>query len=226
MDRSQEQRGIITYALSANRQRPLAGTARAAIFNTYRRSRAQFLYVVPPFALAYLLMNWAIENQQSQKLPPLRSTTTSHPFPPAPAHTRLHKTMAKEKPSTEPDEKRIHKGKTEKKRSETEGVHKSSADKKKKDKKDKEKKQKSKRADDEPPTGTTASAARAMDGEDARMTTTTGALDASEQENPGGLVAVRREDARKAPLIGALVPFAHPLADEKVGKKVLKGVKR
>ncbi|KAL8939250.1 MAG: hypothetical protein Q9211_002832 [Gyalolechia sp. 1 TL-2023] len=64
MDRSQEQRGIITYALSANRQRPLAGTARAAIFNTYRRSRAQFLYVVPPFALAYLLMNWAIEKNE------------------------------------------------------------------------------------------------------------------------------------------------------------------
>ncbi|KAL8942911.1 MAG: hypothetical protein Q9216_001386 [Gyalolechia sp. 2 TL-2023] len=61
---SQTQKGIISYALSANRQRPLAGTARAAIFNTYRRSKAQFLYVVPPFAAAYLLMNWAIEKNE------------------------------------------------------------------------------------------------------------------------------------------------------------------
>ncbi|KAL9004035.1 MAG: hypothetical protein Q9188_003123 [Gyalolechia gomerana] len=61
---SQTQKGIITYALSANRQKPLAGTARAAIFNTYRRCKAQFLYVVPPFAAAYLLMNWAVEKNE------------------------------------------------------------------------------------------------------------------------------------------------------------------
>ena len=58
---SQTQKGITSYALSANRQRPLAGTANAAIFNTWRRFRAQALYVIPPFALAYLAMNWAIE---------------------------------------------------------------------------------------------------------------------------------------------------------------------
>ena len=32
--------------------------------------------------------------------------------------------------------------------------------------------------------------------------------------------------AKPAPLVGALVPFANPLADEKVGKKVLKSVKK
>ncbi|KAL9015952.1 MAG: hypothetical protein Q9185_006675 [Variospora sp. 1 TL-2023] len=61
---SQTQKGIITYALSANRQKPFAGATRSAVFNTYRRSKAQFLYVVPPFAAAYLLMNWAIEKNE------------------------------------------------------------------------------------------------------------------------------------------------------------------
>lgn len=58
---SQPQKGIVTYALSANRQRPFAGVMSAAIFNTYRRSKAQFLYVVPPFVAGYLIMSWATE---------------------------------------------------------------------------------------------------------------------------------------------------------------------
>lgn len=58
---SQTQKGITTYALSANRQRPLAGTANAAVFNSWRRFKAQALYVIPPFAIAYMTMNWAIE---------------------------------------------------------------------------------------------------------------------------------------------------------------------
>lgn len=58
---SQTQKGIITYAISANRQRPLAGTAHAAVFNSWRRFRAQALYVLPPLAIAYLTMSWAIE---------------------------------------------------------------------------------------------------------------------------------------------------------------------
>jgi ubiquinol-cytochrome c reductase subunit 8 len=55
------QRGIITYRLSPNRLAPLAGAGHAAIFNTFRRSRAQFWYVVPPFVVAYLAMKWAGE---------------------------------------------------------------------------------------------------------------------------------------------------------------------
>lgn len=58
---SQTQRGVISYAISANRQRPLAGTLNAAIFNSWRRFKGQALYVIPPFAIAYLTMNWAIE---------------------------------------------------------------------------------------------------------------------------------------------------------------------
>ncbi|PKY08911.1 cytochrome b-c1 complex subunit 8 [Aspergillus campestris IBT 28561] len=52
---------IATYSLSPNRQRPLAGAFNAAIFNTFRRCKAQVLYVVPPFVAAYAAMNWAIE---------------------------------------------------------------------------------------------------------------------------------------------------------------------
>lgn len=56
---SPPQKGVVTYSMSPNRQRPLAGTLRAAIFNTFRRSKAQFWYVVPPFVAAYLALQWA-----------------------------------------------------------------------------------------------------------------------------------------------------------------------
>lgn len=58
---SRPQKGIASYSLSANRQRPLAGTFRAAIFNTARRTGGQILYVVPPFLVAYYVMHWSIE---------------------------------------------------------------------------------------------------------------------------------------------------------------------
>jgi ubiquinol-cytochrome c reductase subunit 8 len=71
-----KQKDIAIYALCANRQRPLAGAAHNAVFNTARRTRSQALYVVPPFVLAYLLLSWAEEkwveffsfNVQSQSL--------------------------------------------------------------------------------------------------------------------------------------------------------------
>ena len=56
---SQTQKGITTYSLSANRQKPLAGALNAAIFNSWRRFRGQALYVIPPFVAAYLLLEWA-----------------------------------------------------------------------------------------------------------------------------------------------------------------------
>lgn len=62
---SQTQKGIVSYAISANRQRPLAGTLNAAIFNSWRRFRAQALYFIPPFAVAYLAMDWAIQKYGS-----------------------------------------------------------------------------------------------------------------------------------------------------------------
>ncbi|KAI0143922.1 ubiquinol-cytochrome c reductase complex ubiquinone-binding protein [Hypoxylon sp. NC0597] len=55
------QKGIISYTLSANKQNPLAGTAHAAIFNTWRRFSAQVLYVAPPMIFFYYAMSWATE---------------------------------------------------------------------------------------------------------------------------------------------------------------------
>ena len=115
--------------------------------------------------------------------------------------------MAKEK-STDPEKEARKLAKAEKKakRSETDGVHKSKSDKK-------EKKEKR-----------TAAAASEAD-------VTTKLLNAIEETNPGS-VAVKEEngnvkvDVKTQPLLGALVPFANPLADEKAGKRVLKSVKK
>ncbi|OJD22173.1 hypothetical protein ACJ73_06483 [Blastomyces percursus] len=52
---------ISTYSLSPNRQRPFAGALYNAIFNTWRRTRNQALYVIPPFVAAYAIINWAQE---------------------------------------------------------------------------------------------------------------------------------------------------------------------
>lgn len=112
--------------------------------------------------------------------------------------------MAKEK-TTDKEERRKETKAVKEKRSESDGVHKS-----KKDKKDKKEKK-------------TAAAAEDVD-------VTTKLLNTLEKENPG-TVAVKEEDevkviVKSAPVLGALVPFANPLADEKVGKKLLKGVKK
>ncbi|MCJ1266880.1 ubiquinol--cytochrome-c reductase subunit 8 [Lobaria immixta] len=61
---SPTQKGIVTYAISANRQRPLAGTAHAAVFNTWRRFRAQALYILPPIVIVYVSMSWAVEKNK------------------------------------------------------------------------------------------------------------------------------------------------------------------
>ncbi|CAZ85951.1 unnamed protein product [Tuber melanosporum] len=58
---SPPQKGITTYTLSANRQRPLAGTMHAAVFNSWRRFKGQVLYVAPPFVVAYFVMDWAVK---------------------------------------------------------------------------------------------------------------------------------------------------------------------
>ncbi|KAJ4157506.1 ubiquinol--cytochrome-c reductase subunit 8 [Fusarium falciforme] len=44
----EKQRGIVTYGLSANRQNPWAGATHAAIFNTFRRTKSQIFYWLPP----------------------------------------------------------------------------------------------------------------------------------------------------------------------------------
>ena len=117
--------------------------------------------------------------------------------------------MAKEKP-TDPDKEARMLAKAEKKakRSETDGVHKSKSDKK-------EKKEKKKIAD-----------AAASEAE-----VTAELLNTIEDAKPGSIAI--KDDAgdlevkvKAKPLLGALVPFANPLADEKAAKKVLKCVKK
>ncbi|KAI1431191.1 UcrQ family protein [Xylaria sp. CBS 124048] len=56
-----KQKGIITYAMSPNRQNPFAGAAHDAVFNTWRRFSKQVLYFAPPFLACYYVMNWASE---------------------------------------------------------------------------------------------------------------------------------------------------------------------
>lgn len=55
------QKGVTTYALSQNRQKPLGGAFNAAIFNTFRRTRQQILFWAPPMIAGYSIMQWAIE---------------------------------------------------------------------------------------------------------------------------------------------------------------------
>lgn len=55
------QKGITSYAMSANRQKPMAGVAHAAVFNVARRTRGQILYFAPPFIAVYFLLQWAEE---------------------------------------------------------------------------------------------------------------------------------------------------------------------
>lgn len=122
--------------------------------------------------------------------------------------------MAKEKP-TDPDKAARKAAKADKKskRSETDGVHKSSSASKKDSKNEK---------------ATPAAAAADAENIDA----TTKLLNKLADEAPGTVVVKDAKTgevemkAKTAPILGALVPFAHPLAEEKVCKKVLKSVKK
>lgn len=55
------QKGIVHYGLAQNRQNPLAGTSRAAVFNTFRRTRNQIMYWSIPLIIGYELLEWATE---------------------------------------------------------------------------------------------------------------------------------------------------------------------
>ncbi|OCK79372.1 hypothetical protein K432DRAFT_330286 [Lepidopterella palustris CBS 459.81] len=74
---SPAQKGVTSYALSPNRQRPLAGAAYNAIFNTFRRTRYQILYWAPPLILAYTTMEWAIERNEYLNSKPGRAETAA-----------------------------------------------------------------------------------------------------------------------------------------------------
>ncbi|KAI4142291.1 MAG: hypothetical protein L6R39_005002 [Caloplaca ligustica] len=144
--------------------------------------------------------------------------------------------MAKEKPSsTDPASSEApnprKEKKDKKKRSETDGVHKSKSEKhKKKDKKLK---------DNDTTAVNGAAPAAPVDGDTAM---TTQLLNALEAEKPGSVAVVKNGDGDgdgdvdmevkvkvrggTGGLVGALVPFANPLADEKVARKVFKGVRK
>ena len=155
--------------------------------------------------------------------------------------------MAKEK-SADKDERRREKHAKKEKRSEKDGVHKKS----KKDKKDMKEKPvtagATAAADDTDVTVTLQNSVDRLapgivpeskeNGAvpapilDNNMDITTTLLNTLEGPAPGN-VAVSKENgaaetkkAKTAPLLGALVPFAHPLADEKAQKKVLKSVRK
>ncbi|KAF2202784.1 hypothetical protein GQ43DRAFT_412974 [Delitschia confertaspora ATCC 74209] len=61
---SQPQKGITTYALSSNQQRPLAGILHSAVFNTYRRTKNQIFYWAPAMIIGYAAMEWAIHRNE------------------------------------------------------------------------------------------------------------------------------------------------------------------
>lgn len=110
--------------------------------------------------------------------------------------------MAKEK-STDKEELKRAKHSKKEKRSEKDGVHKS--------KKVKPEKIKTTVTDD--------------------PEITTKLLDALTEEKPSNIAKEENGSSvtvkvKPAPLLGALVPFAHPLADEKVQKKVFKSIKK
>lgn len=114
--------------------------------------------------------------------------------------------MAKEKVADK-EEKRQEKLKKKEKRSEKDGVHKSKKEKKAMDQREKK---------------------VASEAEDMELTKDLiDTLEAQKSESvaieENGEVEVK---VKSTPLIGALVPFANPLADEKIQKKVLKIVKK
>ena len=55
----QAQKGVITFALAANRQNPLAGAGHDAVFNVWRRFYGSFFYWAIPAVTGYLIMDWA-----------------------------------------------------------------------------------------------------------------------------------------------------------------------
>lgn len=117
--------------------------------------------------------------------------------------------MAKEKPiDPEKEARKLAKAEKKAKRADTDGVHKLKSD--KKDKKDKKEKK------------------IAAEAEDVEMTTEL--LNSLEDTKPGSVAIKEDGDVKivlkNTPLVGALVPFANPLADEKIGKKVLKSIKK
>ncbi|KJZ76828.1 Cytochrome b-c1 complex subunit 8 [Hirsutella minnesotensis 3608] len=60
----EKQKGIIHWGISANRQNSMAGVFNDAIFNTFRRTKAQIFYWLPTMVAGYYLMDWATKRNE------------------------------------------------------------------------------------------------------------------------------------------------------------------
>lgn len=54
-----KQKYTIRYGLSPNAQNPFQGAAHNAVFNTFRRVKSQFFFLVLPIGSGLYLWNWA-----------------------------------------------------------------------------------------------------------------------------------------------------------------------
>jgi len=63
--------GIVYYSLSPHEQRAFAGIISKGLPNTIRRIRSQFLRVVPPLFIGYIVYDWGTKEnlRQSRKNP-------------------------------------------------------------------------------------------------------------------------------------------------------------
>ncbi|ERF76878.1 hypothetical protein EPUS_02589 [Endocarpon pusillum Z07020] len=75
---SQPQKGVTSYTLSPNRQRPLGGAFHAAIFNTTRRTKDQILFWLAPMVIGYAVMDWAIQKNEYYNSKPGRMAAEEH----------------------------------------------------------------------------------------------------------------------------------------------------
>merc|ERR1712137_783216 len=58
-------KGVVTYALSPNRQRPMANFLSKGFWNVMRRSKNQVLYFIPPLAMRTELCNGQLRGTSS-----------------------------------------------------------------------------------------------------------------------------------------------------------------
>jgi hypothetical protein len=126
---------------------------------------------------------------------------------PQPTDIHTQSAMAKDRESSKPSHAHPEKEekKKKKKRSDEDGVHKSS------DKKDKKEKKAKREALAEKALNETQTAPAAAD---------------AKSDEEGEVAEAEAENKQELRPVGALVPFANPLADEKVAKKVFKSVKK
>jgi H/ACA ribonucleoprotein complex subunit 2 len=109
-----------------------------------------------------------------------------------------------------PDKERKKEKKKEKRLSEADGVHKSKPDKKdKKDKKDRKR---------DNPKFVEATEKELLDQSTSKVFADSDTVDKAEENGDGHVVQTRP--------IGALVPFANPLVEDKTAKKVFRSVKK